>query len=64
MDTDLIFGPGLSLFGHQHIRGCLHQFWCFINASYLLTYSQNQQAAIYCHAVSPHAFSNGIFKDT
>ena len=37
MDTDLLFGSGLSLFGHQHFRGCLHQFQRFINASYLLS---------------------------
>ena len=33
MDTDLFFGSGLSLLGHQCLRGCLHQFWRFINAS-------------------------------
>ena len=28
----------LDYFGHQPLRGCLHQFWCYINASYVLTY--------------------------
>ena len=37
MDTDLLFGSGLSLFAHQCLRGCLHQIRRFINASYLLT---------------------------
>ena len=38
MDTDLLFGSGLSLFGHQRLRGCLNQFLRFINASYSVTY--------------------------
>ena len=37
MDTGLFFGNGLSLFGHQRLRGCLHQFRHFISVSYLLT---------------------------
>ena len=28
---------GLSPFGHQRLRGWLHQFWRLINTSYLLT---------------------------
>ena len=37
MDTGPFFGTGLCIFEHQHIRGCLHQFWCFISVSYLLS---------------------------
>ena len=37
MDTDLFFETGLSLFGHQCVRGCLQQFRRFISVSYLST---------------------------
>ena len=49
METDLFSVTGLSLFAHQRLRGCLHQFRRYIRVSYLLlTYLPQNDLVLFC----------------
>ena len=56
MDIDLFFETESSIFGHQHLRGCLHIFWYFINASYLLGVSCQFRALSFGRVTAPQLF--------